>query len=178
MKVAIAVLGIIVVALVTACSDDGDTLTLEEYFAEFEAIDADVDAQIGEAFATFPTDDEFLEFIADDANLPVMKGLGAAFVRITSDSLVRVTDLDPPSEVENAHNEHLDAVADLASAFDEANRSFQEVETMAEFVALNDELESTLISPAVARVDEACLDLVAVGEDNGITVNVTCEDAE
>ena len=64
MKLVITFVGIMLAALAVSCSDSSGTLTLDEYFAEFEAIDADVDAQFGEAFAFFPEDEDF-----DDPNL-------------------------------------------------------------------------------------------------------------
>ena len=77
-------------AISVGCSDSSDTLTLEEYFVEFEAIDADVDAQFEEAFAIFPEDEDFEAFFADEANLPAAKEIAAALPRILGDAIDRL----------------------------------------------------------------------------------------
>ncbi len=69
-----AILLLTFAALVIGCGGSTDTLTLEEYFEQFEAIDADVDAQFEVAYADFPEGDDFF---ADDANLPFFQDLTA-----------------------------------------------------------------------------------------------------
>jgi len=39
-------------------------------------------------------------------------------------------------------------------------------------------LDASLVQPATQRFDVACLDLVAAGEENGITSTVGCVDEE
>ena len=162
-------------AISVGCSDSSDTLTLDEYFAEFEAIDADVDAEFEAAFAVFPEDEDFEAFLEDDGNVPAVKEFTAALPVIIGDAIDRVEALDPPSEVETEHDNLIDAGDDLVVAFEEGNELIQDAETMAEFDFQNSEVEAT-VDAAQAAFDEACLDLVAVGEANGVTVNVTCED--
>ena len=161
--------------LIAGCGGGGsDPLTLEEYFAQFEAIDADVDAQFEaafeEVFADFPDEEDIF---ADEANLPLLKEVSRAFPRITSDSLDRLKELDPPSEVEDAHNDMVAALADLLVAFEEGIEVFDEAETMAEFETLNDELQPD-IDAAQTLVADACFAVVAIGVDNGIANNISC----
>jgi hypothetical protein len=161
-----------VAGLTIGCNDSSDALSLDEYFAEFEAIDADVDAQIEAAYADFPEDaDDF----SDDTNLPYFKDLIAVFPRVVSDLLDQLNDLEPPAEVEDAHNELIDAGEDLLVVFQNAADELGGAATMAEFGSLNDELDLT-IAPASTRFDAACLAVVAIGEDNGVAVDVTCQD--
>ena len=159
-------------ALVIGCGGSTDTLTLEEYFEQFEAIGADGAAQFELAYADFPEGDDFF---ADDANLPFFQDLTAAFLRITTDSLDRVKDLDPPSEVEDAHNDMLDALEDLAVAVEEGAEVLNQAETMAEVDAVNAEVEPT-IDAAQTRFDAACLAVVEIAVANGIHTNISCED--
>ncbi len=167
-----------IAVLAAGCGSDSDTLTLDEYFAEFAAIDDDVDAQFEEVFlALFPEDVDDETFFEDEANLPVILEAISAFPRITAEILDRATELDPPSEVEDAHNDLLAALEDLSAAMEEGNDALQDTETLAEFEELESELGPTLIDPAQARLDEACLAVVAIGEDNGISVSsISCED--
>ena len=66
---------LVVTVLLPGCGDSPDALTLEEYFAEFEAIDANAVVQFRAASADFPvTGDPF----ADEANLPSFQDLVAA----------------------------------------------------------------------------------------------------
>lgn len=104
-------------ALTAGCGDGADTLTLEEYFEQFEAIDADVDAQFEAAYEEWPANVSEEELFADDANLPFFRDLIAAFPRIITDSIDRVEDLEPPSEVADAHDDLLAAGRDLLVAF-------------------------------------------------------------
>ncbi len=173
-----------IAVLAAGCGSDSDTLTLDEYFAEFAAIDDDVDAQFEEVFeALFPEDvedEESLEnFFMDDANLPLMLEVTTAFPRLAAESLDRVGELDPPSEVADAHDDMVDALKEMLAAFEEGIDALSEAETLAEFSELESELGSTLIDPAQERFDEACLAVVAIGEANGIPVSsISCEDDE
>ena len=161
-----------IAAVLVGCGSSTDTLTIEEYFEQFEAIDADVDAQFELAYADFPEGDDFF---ADEANLPFFRDLTADFVRITGDSLDRVKDLDPPSEVEDAHDDMVDALENLLVTFEEGFELLDEADTMAEVSALTDEIEPS-IEAATTRFENACLVVVDIAEANGITVNVTCAD--
>ncbi len=167
-----------IAVLAVGCGSDSDTLTLDEYFAEFAAIDDDVDAQFEEAFeALFPEDADDEDFFADEANLPLILEVTAAFPRITAESLDRVQELDPPSELEDAHDDMVDALKEMLAAFEEGIDALSEAETMAEFSELESELGPTLIDPAQERFDEACLAVVAIGEANSIPVSsISCED--
>ena len=155
-----------------ACSGDSDPLTLEEYFAEFEAIDADVNSQFEALFADFPEDEDAF---ADEANLELFKDLLAGFPRITGDWVDRAKDLDPPAEVEDAHNDLIDAGEALLVAFVEGAEVMGDAETMAEFDTLNDEVQPT-IGVAQTAFEAACLTIVDIAIANDIHVSVTCED--
>ena len=170
-----AALLLAIAAFAIGCSDSSETLTLDEYFAEFAAIDADVDSQIDALFADFPEGNSEEDFFADDTNLPFFKDIVAESSGIVRDAIDRMKALDPPAEVEDAHNDLIDAGEMFVIAFEEGNDVILDAETMAEFEALNNEVEPT-IAIAETAFDNACLALVAVGEANGITVNVTCED--
>ena len=103
----------------------------------------------------------------------------AAFPRITSDAYNRVQELDPPSDLEDAHDELVDAFEDLLAVYEEGIDALRGAETMAEFSELNDEMDSTIITPAQMRLDDACQAVVDIGEANGIDVSdISCDDEE
>ena len=112
-----------------ACSGDSDPLTLEEYFAEFEAIGADVNSQFEALLADFPEDEDAF---ADEANLELFKDLLDGFPPITGDWVDRAEDLDPPAEVEDAHNDPIDAGEALLVAHEERAEVMGDAETMAD----------------------------------------------
>jgi hypothetical protein len=159
------------------CGSDSDALSLEEYFAEFEAIDAETDAAVEALFADFPDVSED-ELISDDTYLPMFQEIAGSFPGIVGDAVEGMKALAPPSEVEDEHNELVAAGDQLTSAFSDANDELQDAETIADFMSIESRLDLELVAPASQRFDEACLELVAAGEDNGVTVNVDCLDEE
>ncbi len=163
-------------ALALGCRDSADTLTLEEYFAELEAIDNDLSAQFEEVFARLPEDMPVEEFLADEANLLLVKDYFATLPPIIGDTVDRLKALDAPSEVEKEHDALVDAGENFVVALENDNEFVNEAETMAEFDALTDQL-NTIFGLSADRFEEACLDLLAVGEAHGIIVDsATCED--
>lgn len=173
LSMAIAAFG----AAAAACDDGGgESLTLEEYFERFTAIDQNVDAEIEELFADFPdVSDE--EFFANDANLPLIKSIFEGFPRVLREALDELAGLDPPAEAEDAHDALLDAGRDLQAAFEQANEDIADVETAAEAQAISQARDEE-VAPAEQAFDEACLALVGVATENGLTVDVSCDDEE
>ena len=165
-------LAYLLVAISVGCSDSSVTQNLDEYFAEFEAIDTDLDEQIGALYVDFPEDGDF---ITNAANLTFFKDLVAGFAVAIGNSVERLKALNPPSEVETEHNVLVDAGEELTIALEEGSDVLQEAETMADFATLNQEVDPD-IAVATTRFVDACLDVVAFGEANGITFIVTCSD--
>jgi hypothetical protein len=154
-----------------ACSStDSDSLTLDEYFAEFEAVDADVDSQFEALFADFPEDEDAF---ADEANLELFKDLLAGFPRITGDWVDSAKDLDPPAEVEDAHNDLIDAGEALLVAHEERAEVMGDAETMAELETISREVDPSTTVAEAAR-DAACLAVVNIAIANDIHVSITC----
>jgi hypothetical protein len=156
--------------LTGGCSGDSDPLTLEEYFAEFEAIDADVNSQFVALFADFPEDEDAF---ADEANLELFKDLLDGFPHITGDWVDRAKDLDPPAEVEDAHNDLIDAGEALLVAHEERAEIMGDAETMAELETISREVDPSTTVAEAAR-DAACLAVVDIAVANDIHVSITC----
>ena len=169
MKLAIAVIGIIAAALLVACSDSSDSLTLEEYFAEFQSIDDALGARFGAVVDQFPED-------GDDADLPLAKDLFAQLAATHRDTIDSYASLEPPSDVENEHDDFVVTGEDFVSAWDEAVEVIAEAETVAELEALIDGGLESIVEPVEMVFDEACFALVDVGDANGIFVDVSCLD--
>lgn len=164
----------VVLAFATAvagCGGGADPLTLEQYFAEYEAIEADIDGQIDVLYGDYPEDADAL---TDDANLPYFKALATAFTSIMDENVDRLGNLNPPSEVVTEHDKLVEAGDDLVAAFENGAEVIDEAETMAGFEALNSEVAASLADP-ISQFDEACVALVDIAAANDIAVILTCE---
>lgn len=151
-----------------ACSGDSDPLTLEEYFAELEAIVEDVDSQFEALLADFPED-----AFADEANLELFKDLLDGFPPITGGWVDRAKDLDPPAEVEDAHNDLIDAGEALLVAHEERAEAMGDAETMAELETISRETDPSTAVAEAAR-DTACVALVDIAVASDIHVSISC----
>lgn len=101
-------LALLAVAAGVACGDGGGSMTLEEYFAEFDAIHVELDDQASAGLEQFPEQ-------PTDADLPLAKELSAElalFVRTAAD---RLEALDPPVEVESEHAAYVAAAEDFST---------------------------------------------------------------
>ena len=155
-----------------ACSGDSDPLTLEEYFAEFEAIDADVDSQFEALFADLPDDEDAF---ADEANLELFKDLLDGFPLIIGDLIDSAKDLDPPAEVEDAHNDLIDAGEALLVDYEERAEVMGDAATLEELETISREVDpSTTV--AETALDAAGVTIVDIAIANDIHVSVTCDD--
>ena len=178
MKLGLRILPVaFLLAIAAGCSDSSDTLTLDEYFAEVSAIMADVLAQsdalrdvLPEHRRTSPDD----PWPLIDANVPLLKDLFAEIPGIFGDAVDRLKALDPPSEVEDAHNDFTDAGEKLVVAYEAQSDSIQDVETAAEILTLIS-TEPSFFDAATAFVN-ACYELEDIGEANGFPYSHVCGD--
>lgn len=158
--------------LVTGCGGgSGDSLKLEEYFAEFEAISADADEQINALYADIPDED----IIGTDEELALGQEFLVTFVGVTRDALDRSTTLSPPDPVRDAHNESIDVLEQLTVLLEEVADAVGGAETLAEAEALQAEFQPT-IDATFLRLDEACFDLELLAAEHDIVVDLACGD--
>jgi len=169
-RTAVFLLGVTV--FTGACGSDSDPLTLEEYFAEFEAIDANVDSQVEALFADFPEDEDAF---TNEANLELLKDLMDGFPRIIGDLVDSAKHLDPPAEVEDAHDDLIDAGEALLVDYEERAEVMGDAETMAELETISREIDpsTTVVETAL---DAACRAVVDIAIANDIHVSVSCDD--
>lgn len=149
-------------AIAAACDGDG-RLTLEEYFQQVEA----VDAQFAERFEDIDVNLEFAPSF--DASLAVdafsaRAGIWRAFAKAL-DGIV------PPAQVKERHDEWMEAAANYTGAIDGLAEQLAGAKSFAEFTEV---LEHTDANDAEDRGDDACLAVKAVGDDNDIEVDLQC----
>ena len=160
-----------VVVAVTAvgCNSDGDSMTLEEYFAEFERISGGAEARLDEV----GTPD-----LSGDASFEASRDSLAAFydryATETEDVIDEFDGLDPPDEAASEHERFVSAIRELPSVtYNYANR-IRDAESEEAFgEAFADTAEGEAVG---TRITEACNDLQAIADDNEIEVELACDE--
>jgi hypothetical protein len=148
-----------------ACNDDGDELTLQEYFDRIDQIDND---------GTVKTDAVF-EGVDENSDAAAVREAFTRFPDVIDEILGELEDVDPPDEVKQAHEaleEKLRAVSTTArDSLDEINGA----QSM-------DELGAVLAGEGFVAANEAftaaCLDLQQLADDNSIAVVLDCGEEE
>lgn len=165
--------GLLVMALAVlaaACdgggSGGGDELTLEEYFQRMETISNEGRDDLLALQEQFPDasaePDEMLAFFE-------------GFIEIFGATMTQVADLNPPGEAEDAHKEFRDAGADLVELGPSVSERLAQVASTADLEAFFEELnQNEELNEASRRFDEACNNLQAIADDNGIDADLRC----
>jgi hypothetical protein len=146
-----------------ACTDDeGNELTLEEYFAALEELDATANEQTDALFAGIDNSSDVEDF----------RGALSGIPEIVAEFNSGLEDLDPPDEAQEAHDAAVAAAEAFAEAQETALAEAEDAETV-------EELDETFNDHAFAQADEAfqdaCTDLVQIAIDNNIDVDLGCE---
>ena len=153
-------------AIAAGCGDDDEELTIEEYFQRLQALDADVSAQL-----------DALEFPEDPEDLANFQAFFEAAAAVIEDGVERLADIDPPGDVEDAHNEFSDAAAAFQDASEDVAGELEDVESASELEEVLTASEAEF-APVEERFETACLALEAIATDNGIAVDLDCEEEE
>ena len=168
----IACLLVVAGSFAAACGsdDDGDPLTLEEFFQQIEDLDNDyeartvsLEADLDEAFADIESVDEAI----DAAQSFFDEGAAAIETFVEG-----IADIDPPAEAEEFHDEVVEAYRTVVDLFSDAVDQIEETTTEEEFDAL---FETSALEDAF---DEVCQDAQAFADDRGISVDFNCGDEE
>jgi len=138
-----------------ACGSD-DSLSDEEYFQKMDEIDKDLDAQFDEAFSS------------QDATATDVKDAFAAAVESARE---QYSEVKPPEELKDEHEE-------LLAAVDEFDGALSAAEVDADAPA--DEFEAVFAEDAVSaanqRVSDAFCAIQAAADEKGIEADIGCED--
>ena len=158
-----------------ACGGDGE-LTLEEYFQRMDVLGNDLEDEsnrLGEEFEEAiegaETEEEVIEPFRD-----FFDRLAALF----GDFVSEVESIDPPSEVEDAHNEIVAVQAEGLELLEDLDERAQRAESASDFEELSAELEGPVFTDVSDRSEQACFALEAIADDNGIDVDLECEEEE
>ena len=158
-------------AFALACNDagGGETLTLEQYFAEMERISNEA----GDAIDELESPDLSEDAAFEDARDYFADFLGTV-AGATEDAIDDMRGLDPPDEVQDEHDRFVDALDELPAISRDLEDQVAGAETQEEFdeiVSASDPFESV-----GGEITVACQDLQQIAEDNSIEVDLECGD--
>ena len=155
-------------AVASACGGDGGGgLSLEEYFAKLDAAQNEVDRKFEEAFQQEePGLDTSEEDVAAFAREIVQD-----FSTILADAETAIGDLEPAAEAEDAHNTLVQAIVGARTAVESIADDIPAALPLEELDAL---LGAPEVEAATNAVDEACMELQQIADDNSIDVDLEC----
>jgi hypothetical protein len=166
----LVVLGL--VAGISACGE-GDELTLDEYFRQLEAAGGGANqrsAALQDEFEMRLRLPETAEEIIE-ATRQFYSG-NASIFRDLSDNLEGV---EPPTEVEEAHEGFVDATRVSAAVYENLSERAARAQSVPELQQLVAALDRRTVEAVFERVVDACLVLQGIADEIGIDVFLECE---
>jgi hypothetical protein len=164
--VCVAAVTLLGVAAAPACGGS-DTLTLEEYFEELEELENEADERSTEI------EEEADEIFGSAEDFDEIRGDFQDFIDdirgVFEDFLDGVRDLNPPEEVEEDHDEAVEAFEAVLDEFDGLKESVDDADSF-------EDIDSEAFDEADAQLTEACEKLQAAADDNDIDVDLNCGD--
>ncbi len=167
-----ALLFFVVGSAAAACGGgDGEQAALERYFQRFERLSQEaynqfesLQEELDRAFATVESDEELVEAYRDFFDAGQVA---------SADFIEGINDLEPPATIEDAHREATEAGTDILEALRRARDQLAHVSSQAEMDQILDAIDA---EPTFDRFEEACLMLQEIADDNGIAVDLNCDD--
>ena len=158
-------------ALVAACGGGGgEELTLEEYFRRIQALSDEVDERFDPLVEALNQ-----EFDSEAEQIEATRVFFNADMPILRDFEDGLDDLDPPAEVEGAHQEFVAANTELVDTLQDVTDRMADVASTSELQEL---LDAPELEAATTRFDNACFSLEDIADANGIAFDLECEDEE
>jgi hypothetical protein len=151
----------------------GDELSLEEYFQRTDTVFARSDQEIDALNA------ELEEALGPETT--VEEGIAAIesfltdSLRVLSDAADDLEALNAPEEVKEQHEVFVGAVRDASGQSEAFLEGLRGVDTEAELEQLVTEFDEET-TRTQQEADAACLELQQIADDNGISVDLNCED--
>jgi len=158
----------ICLAAVSACGGGEEELKLDEYLPRFDRIGDDAQTRAERLWS---------EGVGQDieASRDYFDGLVDIFEQTLND----LKNLQPPAEARDAHDEFVVGLAEALALWDNFSDQLGDVESPSEMEALFAELRDDPALGAVTwRMYDACLELQAIADENGIDVDLGCGGGE
>jgi plastocyanin len=155
-RLIVAPLGFIALVVAATACGGGDALSHEDYFRRMSEIDRDFNERLDE------------EVLARDFT---SKEGAAPFKTVVDAAQTQYSDLKPPNDLKDEHNEVVAAIGDFSAALDQAAERAGPDEPI--FALIEDDA----VSAANARVSDALCAIQDAANEKGITADVGCEDS-
>ena len=163
----LALIALLLLAFAAGCGGE-DSLTLEEYFQQLEALTAAAEERGAEFEDAINA--ELDAAISEEERLAVFEDALRNAQPIFTTFVDGLNDLNPPAAVEELHNEFVDESAELAASLEEVLNEFGDQD----FAADLNLFEESSLSQAGDRFDKACAALQDFAAENEIDVDLDC----
>jgi hypothetical protein len=166
--VALTLAAALIATVAVACNDGGgDSMTLDEYFAELDRLQNAGDERI--AGVEFPMIDEQAPIEESrEAYLTYFDNVVEAAEDVTDD----INGLDPPDEAKALHDEYVEALRGIPEFANGYKERVSDAGSQQELAAvLLGDTEDDAINESI---DEACTALQELADDNEIEVDLEC----
>ena len=155
--------------LLAACGDgeEGEELGLDEYFRQLDEIEEGIKTDIGALGEESEGAWEDIEATRDYVD---------GYRDILEQGISDMRELDPPAEAEDAHDEFVAALSDMVPVSEDYSERLADIETPSELQELfAEQVADPRLQEAWQRVDDACVELQGIADENGINVSLDCE---
>jgi hypothetical protein len=153
-------LAMLLFAAACICTSNGDVLTIEEYFTQLEA----ADQAASDAF------DAVNAGLSENPTLEEVQGAYPDLLTAADTFLADVEDLNPPTAVEDAHNDFVDTLGIYTEELSNSLDAMQEATSLEEAGQVFGEEYNA----AVQGFDEACLAVQAEADERQIDMTLGC----
>lgn len=154
----------------------GDELTLEEYFQQIDVLGNDAEDEIDRLVEEFEEAIEGAE--TEEDVIEPFRDFFDRSAALFGDVVSELESIDPPSEVEDAHNEFVAVQAEGLELLEDLDERAQRAESASDFEELSAELDGPVFTDVSDRGEQACFALEAIADENGIDVDLECEEEE
>lgn len=150
-----------------ACSSGSERLSAEEYFPKVQSI---AQAASDDESAAFPSEEESANFSPEEQKQAGVEGL-RSLASIIEDAIQEIGDLNPPEDVQDAHDALVDEGNGLVENFRDLADEAEGLppEDIEDFFNTQVFVESTF-----GPFDVACSALQDLGVQQGIEVDLDC----
>ena len=155
--------------LLAACGGgDGEELSLDEYFQQLDSIEEGIKTGIG------GLDEASAGVIGED--LEATRVYVDGYQGIVGQAVNDMKDLDPPSEVGDAHDEFVAALSGMLPVWEDLSERLADLESPSGVQELLVEAGAEPASQeASERFADACSELQGIADEKGIAVTLDCE---
>jgi len=156
--------------LLAACGGggDGEELSLEEYFQQLDSIESGIETGV------LALDEQLTGVVGEDVE--ATRAYIDGYRDVIGEGANDMKELDPPSEVREAHDEFVAALSGMLPLWQDLSDQLKDTETTEDMqtVLMGTQAEESWTT-ATQRFADACLDLQGIADEKGFDVNLNCE---